>query len=156
MGLKESTRITITDLPSGPLMHKMVKSHSFLTKKTIATIVLIIAGGILSGFLLSSATRRQATIAPTTSSQTGASKVVGSPDSKTFRDTAEGVLEVGSINGEGTHRLVRSGGESQTVYLTSSVLDLNQFIGKKVRVWGETFAAKKAGWLMDVGKIEIL
>ena len=73
-----------------------------------------------------------------------------------FKDTAIGVLEKNGIGGEGTHRLLREGGESQTAYLTSSVLDLDLFIGHKVQVWGETFAAQKAGWLMDVGKIKVL
>lgn len=81
---------------------------------------------------------------------------VGIDDTKTFKDRAEGVLEVGGIDGEGTHHLVREGGPTQNVYLTSSVVDLNQFVGKKVEVWGETFAAQKAGWLMDVGRIKII
>ncbi len=81
---------------------------------------------------------------------------VGSTDTKTFRDTAEGTLEEGGINGEGTHKLTRSGGVSQTVYLISSVVDLNEFAGKKVQVWGETIDAQKAGWLMDVGRVKIL
>jgi hypothetical protein len=51
---------------------------------------------------------------------------------------------------------VREGGPSQTAYLVSSVIDLDSYAGKKVKVWGETFAAKKVSWLMDVGKIEIL
>jgi hypothetical protein len=29
-------------------------------------------------------------------------------------------------------------------------------VGKKVRVYGQTFAGQKAGWLMDVGYIEVL
>lgn len=82
-------------------------------------------------------------------------KVVGSTDTKTFKDSAEGKIEKGGVDGEGTHKLVRSGGASQTVYLISSVVDLDQFVGKNVKVWGETFAAEKAGWLMDVGKVEI-
>lgn len=83
-------------------------------------------------------------------------KVVGSTDTKTFRDSAEGVLEKGGIEGEGTHHLIREGGPSQTAYLTSSIIDLDQYAGRKVKVWGETFTAQKAGWLMDVGKIELL
>lgn len=83
-------------------------------------------------------------------------KIVGSTDVKSFRDTTEGVLEKGGIDGEGSHHLLREGGPSQTAYLTSSIIDLDQYLGKKVKVWGETFAAQKAGWLMDVGKIEIL
>jgi len=81
---------------------------------------------------------------------------VGVADEKTFRDSAQGDLEKGGINGEGSHHLVRPGGESQHVYLTSSIIDLDQFAGRKVKVWGETFAGQKAGWLMDVGRLEVL
>jgi hypothetical protein len=42
------------------------------------------------------------------------------------------------------------------VYLTSSTVDLSPFVGKKVRVWGQTFTGQKAGWLMDVGLVEVL
>lgn len=83
-------------------------------------------------------------------------KIYGSDDVSLFKDSAEGVLEAGGIDSEGTHKLIRPGGESQTVYLTSSVIDLNKFVNKKVRIWGETFAAQKAGWLMDVGRLEAL
>lgn len=83
-------------------------------------------------------------------------KVIGATDTKTFRDQAEGVIEKDGVDGEGTHRLIREGGPSQTAYLTSSVIDLDEYVGKKVKVYGETFAAQKASWLMDVGKIELL
>jgi len=81
---------------------------------------------------------------------------VGIADEKNFKDSAEGTLEKGGIDGEGSHRLVRPGGDSQNVYLTSSVVDLDKFTGKKVKVWGQTFSAQKAGWLMDVGKLKVL
>ena len=81
---------------------------------------------------------------------------VGLTDTKTFRDSAQGTIQDGGINGEGTHQLVREGGVSQTVYLVSSVVDLDQFIGRKAEVWGETVQAQKAGWLMDVGRVKIL
>jgi hypothetical protein len=42
------------------------------------------------------------------------------------------------------------------VYLTSSLVDLSQFVKRKIKVWGETQKAKVAGWLMDVGKVEVL
>jgi hypothetical protein len=71
-------------------------------------------------------------------------------------DNTIGVIEKGGINGEGTHQLLREGGPSQTVYMTSSVLDLDQFVGEKVQVWGETNKAQKAGWLMDVIKLKVL
>lgn len=80
----------------------------------------------------------------------------GLSDEKTFRDSAEGIMREGGIDGEGTHNLERPGGPSQTVFLTSTVIDLQSFVGKKVKVWGETISAKKAGWLMDVGKIKVI
>jgi hypothetical protein len=83
-------------------------------------------------------------------------QIYGSKDEKTFKDSAEGVLKKGGIDGEGAYHLERPGGDSQNVYLTSSVVDLSPFIGKKVKVWGETNAAQKAGWLMDVGRLQIL
>lgn len=85
-----------------------------------------------------------------------AEKTVGIADKKTFKDKAEGTLKEGGIDGEGSFHLARPGGTSQNVYLTSTTVDLSQYIGKKVRVWGETFAGEKAGWLMDVGLVEIL
>ena len=83
-------------------------------------------------------------------------KVIGATDAKTFRDSAEGIIEKDGVEGEGTHRLVREGGPSQTAFLVSSIIDLDEYVGKKVKVYGETFAAQKASWLMDVGKIELL
>lgn len=116
---------------------------------------LVVFLGISTGFFLA---RRKGASIQRTVGEGGVKKgmVVGMLDEKTFRDTAEGTLEEGGINGEGSHHLVRTGGESQNVYLTSSVVDLDQFAGHKVKVWGETFTAQKAGWLMDVGKLEVL
>lgn len=116
---------------------------------------LILAGG-LTGFVLAKKDMGgltgsgKATIIKT-------QKMVGSTDTKTFPDKAEGVLEKGGLGGEGTHKLVRNPKDpSQTAVLTSSIVNLDDFIGKKVRVYGQTFAAQKAGWLMDVGRVELL
>ncbi len=81
---------------------------------------------------------------------------IGSADTKTFKDTAVGILEKGGIDGEGTHKLIGEGGPSQTAYLISSVIDLDQFVGQKVQLWGETFKGQKAPWLMDVGRAKRL
>jgi hypothetical protein len=81
--------------------------------------------------------------------------VFGSPDTESFEDSAKGYLEAGGLDNEGTHHLVREGGVSQTVYLTSSVTDLSKLEGMEVQVWGETFKGQKAGWLMDVGRIQV-
>src|SRR3989344_8844423 len=80
-------------------------------------------------------------------------------DIQTFRDSAEGVLKPKPTPGdnitytEGTHILVREGFANVT--LTSSVVDLNQYEGKKVKVLGETQKALKEGWLMDVGRVDV-
>ncbi|MBI1862760.1 hypothetical protein HYS00_01430 [Candidatus Microgenomates bacterium] len=83
-------------------------------------------------------------------------KSAGVKDDKKFPDKAEGTLKEGGIDGEGNFHLERPGGDSQNVYLTSSIVDLSEYVGKKVRVHGQTFEGKKAGWLMDVGYVEIL
>lgn len=75
---------------------------------------------------------------------------------KNFTDTATGTIEQGSINGEGTHILNREGGATQRASLTSSVVDLDLFVGKKVEIKGETNASNKTAWLLDVGTIKIL
>jgi hypothetical protein len=82
-------------------------------------------------------------------------QVTGAKDASAFKDTVEGVLVAGGVGGEGSHHIVRSGGASQNVYLTSSVLELKLFEGHRVKVSGETFKAQKAGWLMDVGRVEV-
>ena len=76
--------------------------------------------------------------------------------SKTFGDSATGTIKSGGINGEGTHTLEREGGKTQNAALTSSVVDLDLFVGKKVEVKGETNDSNKAGWLMDVGSLKVL
>lgn len=144
------------EVNNGEILIHNLEERKKERKRIILAALLIITAGVLSGFLLSKTGSTSSFISSSVSETPGKKVVVGSGDTKTFHDQAEGVLEVGGIDGEGTHKLIRPGGESQTVYLTSSVLDLSQFVGKKVRVWGETHAAKKAGWLMDVGKVETI
>lgn len=153
-----SDQFTINNLPEEPLVHSLEEPKKIFSKKSLTWGVGIIVLGIVSGFILSNATKNSSTngLLSQSGSTTQSKMTVGSSDTKVFRDSAEGDLEEGGINGEGTHKLIRPGGDSQTVYLTSSVLDLNQFVGKKVRVWGETFSAQQAGWLMDIGKVEVL
>lgn len=75
---------------------------------------------------------------------------------KNFKDSAIGTVKSGGINGEGTHTLEREGGVSQNATLTSSALDLDLFIGRKVEIKGETNSSTKAGWFLDVGSIKVL
>ena len=155
---KNKNIINLTELSVQPQVHSLDRKIGVINKKVVLVGVLIVVVGIISGNQLANMTSGQIQPELASDKNDGSTTkiTVGSPDSKTFKDSTEGTLEIGGINGEGTHKLIRPGGESQTVYLTSSVLDLSQFEGKKVRVLGETFAAKKAGWLMDVGKIEEL
>jgi len=82
-------------------------------------------------------------------------KVYGNTE-KSFKDSATGVIEKGSINGEGTHILIREGGASQRASLISSTVDLDLFVGKKVEIKGETNASNKTSWLLDVGSLKVL
>lgn len=121
----------------------------------IILVVLIIVGagiGYFAGGTKSPVVKSGGSDTTTTS----AKKSAGVMDKKKFPDSVEGVLKDGGIEGEGSFHLTRPGGESQNVYLTSSIVDLSQYIGKKIKVMGETQKAQKAGWLMDVGYVEVL
>jgi len=89
--------------------------------------------------------------------QSGAlgSNKFGEKNEKLCPDKADGKMVKGGIDGEGTHHLERKGGKSQNVYLTSSTIDLTAVVNKNVRVWGKTYAAQTAGWLMDVCYLEV-
>jgi hypothetical protein len=136
------------------------EKKSLFQPKVLGLVVLVCLLGIGTGYLLSnrfgSSSEAKNISREVSESEIRKGTIVGITDEKTFKDSAEGELVKGGIDGEGSHRLERSGGESQNVYLTSSIVDLDKFVGKKVKVWGETFAAQKAGWLMDVGKLEVL
>lgn len=139
------------------LVHPVIPQRKIVLPKRAPVILaaLVILAGVVTGFFLSS---KQASL-PLLGGKPKViktEKMAGSTDVKTFKDVAEGTLEKGGIDGEGTHKLIRPGNESQTVYLTSSVINLDDYVGKKVRIWGETFSAQKAGWLMDVGRVEVL
>lgn len=141
------------------LMHEFnsnTQSSQSNTMKYLGLFLVIILLGVGSGFVLTrvtgSGTKDKAV--PNYSVSTG--KSFGVDDPKAYPDAAEGSLKEGGIEGEGAFHLVRPGGDSQNVYLTSSTVDLSQFIGKKIKVWGKTQTAQYAGWLMDVGKVEVL
>lgn len=142
---------------SKPLIHSFGKSEKF-TPKILALLGLVVVLGIISGYVLSGKSVNTKANTDTSDKQSSASSgtVVGSNDTKTFKDTAQGVLKEGGIEDEGAFHLERPGGDSQSVYLTSSIVDLSLFVGKKIKVWGQTQKAQHAGWLMDVGKIEVL
>lgn len=133
--------------------------NSIFNSKLIIILVAAVVLGVTSGYLFAhkgSGGNAYSPTGATTSPSASKGTIMGSNDIKTFKDTAEGMMKEGGIEGEGAYHLVRSGGESQNVYLTSSSVDLSQLIGKKVKVWGQTQKAQHAGWLMDVGRVEIL
>ncbi len=131
---------------------KVMKADKRIMMVVYAVVIIL---GVGTGYLLA-ARQGSSPLLGGTPDVIKTDKVVGSTDTKTFKDSAEGVIEAGGLDGEGSHKLIRDGGPSQTAYLVSSVVDLDEYAGKKVRVWGQTMNAKKVSWLMDVGKIELL
>ena len=124
-------------------------------KKVLPYIVgaFLVVVGVGSAWLISSKLMPKTSSTVTAPGVTVTANGAGVLDPKLKYDTATGMLIEGGIGGEGTQHLDRDGMPSHFVYLTSSVLDLSTFIGKKVQVWGETIASRKAGWLVDVSKI---
>jgi len=135
------------------------KPQHFTNKKSMIIIAAFLFLGVLTGyFIAGSKSSSSVTSTNLTANPDGFKKgdIIGIKDEKTFKDSVEGELKVGGIEGQGAYHLERPGGESQNVYMTSSVLDLSKFVGKKVKVWGQTQQSDKAGWLMDVGRLQLL
>jgi len=128
---------------------KEVEKISYVAFFTLIVVVVII--GIVLSFSFSRFNKKTVNNSGTKTTVQSAGVV----DKKAFKDSAEGILREGGIDGEGNFHLERPGGISQNVYLTSTTVDLSSYIGKKVKVWGQTFQAEKAGWLMDVGSVEM-
>jgi len=127
-----------------------VKGMSYISFFTMIAVAVVI--GAVFGFGFSRFNKKTTNTSNKTKSTVQSAGIV---DKKTFKDSAEGILREGGIDGEGNFHLERTGGISQNAYLTSSTVDLSNYIGKKVKVWGQTFSGQKAGWLMDVGLVEI-
>lgn len=140
-----------------PSLVKITNKGGQISKITPVIIVLIvIVTGAFSGLVLASRRKSEGQKLPTAQEETLSPEVQESLN-QTFRDEAEGVIQKNDTldkYAQGTHKLERPGGESQTAYLTSSVLDLDEYVGKNVKVYGETFGSSQVGWLMDVGKVE--
>ena len=133
--------------------------NSVFTKKLLIVLIITVVLGGITGYAVNTkiggSGGNSLTSGSVDSSQIAKGTVVGSNDTKTFKDIANGTLKNGGINGEGQFHLARTGGDSQNVYLTSSSVDLSKFINKKIKVWGQTQTAQYAGWLMDVGRVEV-
>ena len=159
------TESTIPDISDNNLMEEPIMEP---VKKSQLIHIMVILGillGLVSGFYVA---QKQLLLAGSDSFKSGVTQQLtsattikvgdtfGSTDEKTFRDQAEGVLVAGGIEGEGSHHLERGANASQWVYITSSVVDLDLLVGSRVTIWGETNQGKKAGWLMDVGRLKVL
>ncbi len=147
----ESQNTTPVQMPQMPVKIDFKKTWPYIAVACGVVLLGVASAWFLSTKIMNNSTSSKAAApgAKVTSTEAG----LLDPNVKYV--TATGVLADGGIGNEGTHHLTRDGGPSQTVYLTSSVVDLQSFVGKKVEIWGETLSSKKAGWLMDVHKIKI-
>src|SRR3989344_108222 len=138
----------------GKSMKKQTKLNASLPLLILA-VAIVFSGGV-TGYVLAQNKSSKTVVSVTGGGTTaeGLSKIVGVA-SANCKDTGEGDLkEGGTEDSVGSHHLERPGGISQNIYLVSSVVTLDDYVGKKVRVTGETFASEKAGWFMDVCKLE--
>lgn len=134
-----------------PNITKPLYSADSLKRTVVGIVIIATILGMATGYIMSNKTGGSVALIdskPKTASQ----------DNRTFRDFAQGTLRAKPATKkadeyvEGSHILTRDG--QDPVALTSSVVDLSQYEGKKVKVFGETQKAIQEGWLMDVGKIE--
>jgi len=155
--------VAVTD--TGKTMRKVKKTTNGMWLK-VGSAVAVIVLGVGTGYMLvgtgggaTSGSKEVSTDLPSTDGGTEqvAGKSEGIDNPSLFPDNATGELQVndGSFTNEGTHMLIREGGPNQTVYLTSSVVDLDKYVGKTVMIKGQTNTAQKAGWLMEVGYIQV-
>lgn len=170
--MAELTKINLDQNIENPASSNKLETQSMVStnnpSRSTANLLIVIVAvilGLTSGWfaaqrqlLLAGDTPGASTLAqnPDGAGSIKVGDVYGSADEKTFRDSAEGLIVAGGIEGEGSHHLERGADKSQWVYLTSSVVDLDNFKGHKVEIWGETFQGKKAGWLMDVGRLKVV
>jgi hypothetical protein len=147
---------------SDTLMHDFKESgsstaSSVFSMKVIAILIVAALLGVGTGYVFAGGADKPISGDSVKSAdQVEKGQKYGAGNTGAFKDSAEGVLKKGGLEGEGEYHLERPGGVSQNVYVTSSSVDLSVFLNRKIKVRGQTFAAQKAGWLMDVGQVEVL
>ncbi len=141
---------------SGTPIHNLGSDNASPAQMPMAKLFIFVAAAVIVGTAIGFVPSLITKSSGTKTDSGEVTKTAGIVDKKTFKDSAEGTLKEGGIDGEGNFHLQRPGGESQNVYLTSTTVDLSLYLGKKVKVWGQTFEGEKAGWLMDVGLVEVL
>ncbi len=147
---------------TSPIMHNLTNGAPFPLTKVAILLFVISLLGIGTGYFLAQGSNTNGGSGLVgklmNNSAVEKGKIYGEQDEKTFKmhEVPEGVLKPGGIEGEGEYHLERDGGPARFVYLTSSLVDLSQFVNRKVKVWGQTQKAEKAGWLMDVGRVQVV
>jgi hypothetical protein len=139
-----------------PAVVKKLPTDNNTRMKLIALALVVVLLGVGTGYVLSGTNAKTGGPAPTSDV---AEKPAGGDtavNESVFSDTATGVLHEGGIEGEGTHYLDTGNGPEKYVYLLSTIMDLQSFVGKKIEVHGQTLGAESAGWLMDVGQVKIV
>lgn len=158
--MKEATGPQPSTTPSpvgGNIMKEFPKTSKLKNVSLILISFLVVLAGVGTGWVLAGKPSGSATPSPSLTTRGREIGIDSGIEAEVEGlDEAEGTLVEGGIEGEGTHHLERAGGPSQNVYLTSTVIDLQASVGKKVHVWGETLSGVKASWLMDVIRIKEL
>lgn len=152
-----------TSVSTSKLVTNSMSKDSFFTPVKIVSLIVILVLGLGTGYLFKNkigslgGIRNSGPVIARNVPEAGVKEgdIIGIQDTTSFKDSSTGVLQKGGLDGEGSHNLLRPGGVSQIVYLTSSVVDLDAFVGHQVTVWGETFKGQKVGWLMDVGRVKV-
>lgn len=125
-------------------------------KKIILLVVISVGLGVITGNVLANRSYFSVKDAENKGSVKFAyGQEFGINDPKLARDSAIGLLEKSDDEEKGTHKLNR-GSDALTVYLTSSSLDLDKFVGFGVEIWGETNKRENTGWFIDVVKLKVL
>lgn len=152
---------------SKPIVHDFQETKTSMNKSVLVTFLMFVLLGVGTGFIAANAVGSAPVVNGGDSSSDGITTggvtvhkgdIIGTKDAGQYKmsEVPQGVLKKGGIEGEGAYHLERDGGPSRNVYLTSSVLDLAPFVGHTVKVWGQTQAAQSAGWLMDVGRLQVI
>ncbi len=144
---------SVLETPNVDVVKKLPADNNAKMKLFGIGLVVVLAG-VATGYMLSGASASSGE--PTPTSNVAEEKAGVTVDESAFPDVATGILNEGGIEGEGTHYLDTGLGAEKYVYLLSTVIDLQSFVGKKVEVNGQTLAAENAGWLMDVGRVKVL
>lgn len=132
---------------------KSVKNNSRVVWGVYIVLILM---GLGTGYLLATKNTAGGSVIPSKNGSVASSgKIVGVQDASKYTNCPTGKIESGGLDGEGTHHLIRPGGASQTAYLMSSMIDLDQYVGLSVKVCGQTMQALKAPWLIDVERLEV-